>query len=216
MEALAFIIYIVAFLYSVILHEIAHGFVANQFGDDTARISGRLSLNPIAHIDPIGSIMVPLLLLISNSGFLFGWAKPVPVNPYRLRGGAASYRWVTIAGILTNFSLAVLAAIILKITTQYLGFAVNNLGVIFFTAILQINLVLAIFNSLPFPGFDGFNFLTTFKATAYFISRTPLANPLFMARYGLVFSILLIFLFMPIIGQIFSFIFSSFIKIFGL
>src|SRR3989338_10886267 len=115
MEPVIFLIYIVVFLYSVILHEIAHGWTANRFGDDTAKVMGRLSLNPIVHVDPIGSIAVPLLLWLSQSGFLFGWAKPVPVNPYRLKGGAMAYRWVTVAGILTNFSLAVMAAIILKI-----------------------------------------------------------------------------------------------------
>lgn len=216
MEGIIFIIFIVAFIISVIFHEIAHGATANHFGDDTARISGRLSLNPIVHIDPIGSILVPLFLMLSGSGFLFGWAKPVPVNPYRLKGGAESYRWVTVAGVLTNLALAVVAALILKITTQYLDFGGNNLGVVFFTALMQINIVLAVFNSLPLPGFDGFNFLTTFKATALLIRQTPLANPMFMAKYGLFVSILLIFLFMPFISLIFSFIFGLFINFFGL
>jgi Zn-dependent protease len=216
MEALVFIIYIVVFLYSVVFHEVAHGWMANRFGDDTARISGRLSLNPLGHIDPIGSIIVPLLLYLSQSGFLFGWAKPVPVNPHRLKGGPVAYRWVTLAGVLTNLSLAVIGAIILKITTQYLSFTPNNLGVVFFMAVLQINLILAIFNTLPFPGFDGFNFITTFRPVALFIRRTPLANPLFMARYGLLMAILLIFLFMPFIGLIFRFIFNLFVSIFGL
>jgi len=216
MEPVIFLIYIVVFLYSVILHEIAHGWTANRFGDDTAKVMGRLSLNPIVHVDPIGSIAVPLLLWLSQSGFLFGWAKPVPVNPYRLKGGAMAYRWVTVAGILTNFSLAVMAAIILKITTQDLGFTVNNLGVIFFSATLQINLVLAIFNFLPFPGFDGWNFLTTFRPIAQLLSQTFLANPLFMARYGLAVSVVLIFLLMPVIGSIFGFIFGLFIRFFGL
>lgn len=216
MEALFFIIFIVAFIFSVILHEVAHGSVANFFGDDTARISGRLSLNPLVHIDPLGSILIPLLLMISNAGFIFGWAKPVPVNPYRLRGGAVSYRWVTLAGVLTNFSLAVVAALVLKVTTQYLGFTGNNLGVVFFIALLQVNIVLGVFNSLPLPGFDGFNFLTTFRPVIQFLKQTPLANPLFMVRYGLLISVLLLFLFMPWIGRFFSFIFSLFIKIFGL
>lgn len=216
MEALSFIIYVVAFLLAVIFHEVAHGFVANHFGDDTARISGRLSLNPLVHVDPIGSIIVPLLLLLSNSGFLFGWAKPVPVNPYRLRGGAVSYRWVTLAGVLTNLVLAVLAAIVLKVTTQYLGFTFNNLGVVFFTAVLQINIVLAVFNFLPLPGFDGFNFLTTFRPIASFLTKTPLLNPLFLAQYGLIISILLLFLLMPFISDIFNFIFGLFVRLFGL
>src|SRR3989338_5942179 len=107
MTSVIFLIYIIVFLYSVILHEIAHGFVANYFGDDTARISGRLSFNPIVHIDPVGSILVPAILVISGSGFLFGWAKPVPVNPYRLQGGPKAYRLVTLAGIATNLAFIV-------------------------------------------------------------------------------------------------------------
>jgi len=216
MDLVIFIIFIVAFILAVILHEIAHGFVANYFGDDTAKISGRLSFNPLVHIDLVGSIIVPFLLYISQTGFLFGWAKPVPINPHRLKGGTKSYRFVTMAGIATNLILAVASALVLKITTQYLDLNVNSLGIVFFTSFMQVNLVLAIFNSLPFPGFDGFNFLLTFKPVADLMRKTPLANPLFMARYGLIVSIMLIFLFMGLISQIFFFIFSFFLRIFGL
>lgn len=216
MESLVFLIYIVAFLLAVMLHEIAHGFVANYFGDDTARISGRLSLNPLVHLDLFGSILVPLILFISNAGFLFGWAKPVPVNPYRLRGGTAAYRWVTVAGVLTNLVLAIFAALVLKIVTQYLDIGANNLGVVFFKGVLEVNIVLAIFNALPLPGFDGFNFLLTFRPIVQILSQTPLANPFFLARYGLLISIFLLFLFMSFISQILNFIFNLFIKFFGL
>lgn len=216
MEAIIFLIYIVVFLYSVILHEIAHGWVASRFGDDTARILGRLSLNPIAHIDPMGSIVVPLLLYISGTGFLFGWAKPVPVNPYRLQGGPAAYRWVVMAGVITNFFLVIISALVFKVTTQHLGLGANNLGVILFAAALQINLVLAIFNTLPLPGFDGFNFLTTFKPVAILVSKTPLTNPLFMAQYGLILSFVILVLIMPVVNIIFNIIFNLFGKIFGI
>lgn len=216
MDIIVYLIFIVAFIGSVILHEIAHGAVANYFGDNTAKIAGRLSLNPLVHIDPIGSILVPMILIVSQAGFIFGWAKPVPINPFHLKGGKASYRWVTMAGIATNFILAIVAAIILKVTTQYLGFTSNNLGIMFFFALMQVNVVLAVFNSMPLPGFDGFNFLATFKPVSQLISKTPLANPLFMARYGLMISILLLFLFLPLIGRVFNFIFSLFYTIFGI
>lgn len=216
MEILVFSTYIIAFILAVIMHEIAHGFVANYFGDDTARISGRLSFNPIVHIDPIGSVLVPLMLVFSGSGFLFGWAKPVPVNPFRLKGGAISYRYVTLAGIVTNIILAVTSALILKFTTQFMGFGYNNLGVIFFTVFLQINLVLAVFNSLPLPGFDGYNFLATFRPVAELIRKTPLANPIFMAQYGLFISLLLIFVFSSHIGYLFNLFFGLFLRFFGL
>lgn len=216
MDTIIFIIFIATFLYSVVLHEIAHGWVAYLFGDDTAKISGRLSLNPIVHIDPIGSILVPFLLYLSNSGFLFGWAKPVPVNPFRLKGGASAFRWVSLAGIVTNLVIAAIAALILKITTQNLGILANNLGVIFFSALMQVNLVLAVFNLIPLPGFDGFNFLTTFGPINNLIKKTPLGNPYLMAQYGLIISIFVLFLFMPFISSLISFVFGLFIRIFGL
>ena len=216
MEAIYIIIQIFVFIYSVILHEVAHGWVASRFGDDTAKVSGRLSLNPLVHIDPFGSVIVPLILLVSRSGFLFGWAKPVPVNPYRLRGGSAAYRWVSLAGVLTNFFLAILAALVLKITTQYLGFTVNHLGVLFFIELLRINVVLAVFNLLPLPGFDGFNFLFTFKPVAALVQRTPLGDPLFMARYGLFVSIILLFALISFISVLLNYILGLFIVFFGL
>jgi len=216
MESIYLIIQVVVFIYSVILHEIAHGWMANRFGDDTAKVSGRLSLNPLVHIDLFGSVIVPLLLLISNSGFLFGWAKPVPVNPYRLRGGQAAYRWVSLAGVATNFGLAIFSAIVLKITTQYFGFTTNHLGVILFIELLKINVVLGVFNLIPFPGFDGFNFLFTFKPVAALILKTPFRDPMFMARYGLFISIILVFALMSVIGQLLNLILGLFITIFGL
>lgn len=216
MEAIIPLIFIIVFLYSVVLHEIAHGFVANYFGDDTARVSGRLSFNPIVHIDPVGSILVPVLLYISSTGFLFGWAKPVPVNPYRLKDGKKSYRWVTLAGIATNLALAVIGALVLKVAVQNFGYGANNLGVVFFSTIVQINLILGIFNAMPLPGFDGWNFLTTFNWFASLVKMTPLANPMFMAKWGLMISIFLIFMFMPILSRIFFFVFGIFGLIFGI
>jgi Zn-dependent protease len=215
MELIIPLISIAVFLYAVVLHEIAHGWVAYKFGDDTAKVSGRLSLNPLVHIDPIGSILVPGILLLSSSGFLFGWAKPVPVNPYRLTGGAKAYRWVTMAGIATNLCLAIISLVILRVS-QELAVPGNNLGVVFFFIAFKINLILAIFNSLPFPGFDGWNFITTFEPVAKAISKTPLGNPIFISQYGLVVSIALIFLFMPYIGQLFNLVFGLLMTIFGL
>lgn len=217
MEAIIFVITIVAFIGSVILHEIAHGLVANHFGDDTAKVAGRLSLNPLVHIDPIGSILVPLVLFITNAGFLFGWAKPVPVNPFRMNGGASAYRWVAVAGIITNLILALLSALVLKFVTQVIGIAeINNVGVVFFVSLLQVNVVLAVFNALPFPGFDGWNFLSTFRPITRLVSQTPLGNPMFMAQYGLIFTLVLLFVFMPFIGTLFNFIFTLISAVFGI
>lgn len=216
MELLSFAIYIAAFMGSVILHEIAHGRAADFFGDNTARLSGRLSLNPIVHIDPIGSILVPVILMLSQSGFLFGWAKPVPVNAANLKGGAAAYRWVCLAGILTNLILAVIAALVLKAAIQFMGLGENNLGILFFSAFLQVNIVLAVFNLIPLPGFDGFNFLMTFRPVFALIGQTPLGDPMFMARWGLMVSIFLIFLFSSYIGLLINIVFQVFLSLFGL
>lgn len=215
MDAIIYLIYIIVFLYSVVLHEIAHGYIAYRFGDYTAKDLGRLSPNPIVHIDPVGSLLVPALLFMSQSGFLFGWAKPVPVNPYNLKGKNA-YRYVTLGGIATNLVLAIISVLVIKITTQNLGFTFDNLGVQFFVIAMQINLILAIFNLIPFPGFDGYNFLTSFSPVADFVSRTPLGNPMFMARYGLIISIFMLFLFFPFIGRILSFVFIYFLSFFGI
>lgn len=160
--------------------------------------------------------MVPLILLISGSGLMFGWAKPVPVNSYRLRGGLTSLRWVSLAGITANFFLAIISAVVFKVTTQYFGFTQNNLGVIFFNQLLIVNIVLGVFNLMPLPGFDGWNFLTTFRPITKFISQTPLGNPMFMAQYGLVLSILLLFLVMPLIARVYIFVFGLFSMIFGI
>jgi Zn-dependent protease len=204
MESILFIIQIVVFLYSVILHEIAHGFVAYRFGDDTAKVSGRLSFNPIVHIDLVGSIAVPLVLYFSGTNF-----------PSRMTGGDRAYRWVALAGIITNLCLVLLAIGVLKMAnTMALG--PNNLGVIFFVNVLIVNLVLALFNSLPMPGFDGFNVLSTFDWFRRFVDRTPLGNPMFMAQYGMIISIVLIFALMPVIGRLFNFVFDILVRTFGL
>ncbi|MBN1778685.1 MAG: site-2 protease family protein [Candidatus Buchananbacteria bacterium] len=215
MEIIIIGLYIIVFIYSVILHEVAHGWVANRFGDDTAKISGRLTLNPIPHIDVFGSIVLPVLLYI-GTGFTFGYAKPVPVNPFRLQGGTKSYRWVTLAGILTNFSLAIIAGIVLRLVNQTLFFGPENLGVIFFQLIFVINLVLAVFNAMPFPGFDGYNFLMTFGWFSNAVRQTPLANPLFMAKYGLFVSLMILILIWPFVGHIIGVVINFFAATLGI
>ena len=146
-------------IYSAILHEIAHGYVAERLGDPTARIMGRLTLNPIPHIDPFLSILMPLILILSGSPVIFGGAKPVPVDPFNLRDGRKDIALVSLAGPLTNLGLAVISAIILKLFFQ--GFTVltpsNSMELLnyIFTTMLRLNLLLAIFNLLPIPPLDG-------------------------------------------------------------
>lgn len=135
---------------SIILHEVAHGYAANMLGDPTARLSGRLTLNPIPHIDPIGSVLLPGILAISGTPFLIGWAKPVPYNPYNLRGGKWAEAAVAFAGPATNIVIAVVFALLLR-AGVFVSPALMGVGVMVIIA----NLVLAIINLIPIPPLDG-------------------------------------------------------------
>jgi Zn-dependent protease len=144
----------VVLLFSVVVHEVAHGYVALLNGDPTARMLGRLTLNPVPHIDPVGTILVPLLLLISHAGILFGWAKPVPVNPLNYR----NYRWgefaVSAAGPVSNFVLAAIFAMLLRLNLGNPGLV----QLIYFG--VSINIILALFNLIPIPPLDGSHVLS--------------------------------------------------------
>lgn len=147
---------IVIIIFSIILHEVAHGYAADWLGDPTARYSGRLTLNPLPHIDPIGSVLLPGILALSNSGFLIGWAKPVPYNPYNLRGGKWSEAFVGFAGPLTNILLAVTAGLILR----FFGADLSPLWVTILVTAGYSNLFLAILNLVPIPPLDGSKILS--------------------------------------------------------
>src|SRR3989338_1328625 len=147
MDLLSILTLLVILLFSAILHEIAHGFVAERLGDPTARLAGRLTLNPKNHIDPIMSVLLPLILLISGSPIIFGAAKPVPVDPFNLRDGRKDLALVSLAGPLTNIMIAIAASLILKIIPNSSDLILEN--------IVRLNLLLAIFNLIPIPPLDG-------------------------------------------------------------
>lgn len=144
------IIVLVILIFSAILHEVAHGYVADKLGDPTARLLGRLTLNPQKHIDPMMSIALPLLLILSGSPVIFGAAKPVPIDPFNLKEGRKDVAIVSLAGPLTNLAIAVFAATIYR----FLGLEPSILSS-FLLIVVQINLLLAIFNLLPIPPLDG-------------------------------------------------------------
>lgn len=141
-------------LFSVIVHEVMHGVVAKRFGDHTAEKAGRLTLNPIPHIDLFGTILLPALLIVTGSPILFGWAKPVPVNPLNFSNLRRGELFVSAAGILANFSLAITAASLYHFLNALPQTFPYFLGALLrFTVI--INLVLGIFNLFPIPPLDG-------------------------------------------------------------
>ena len=141
---------------SVILHEVSHGLVAYIFGDDTAKRAGRLTLNPVAHVDPFGTLILPLLLSLSGIG-AFGYAKPVPVNPAKLRQPREQSLYVSLVGPVVNIGLAILAALLLRMSVTTLTSARLEddllLRVLFSFGL--VNVILAVFNLLPIPPLDG-------------------------------------------------------------
>jgi Zn-dependent protease len=182
---------IVPLLFAVILHEVAHGWVAEKLGDPTARLMGRITLNPVSHIDPIGTVILPGILLLTNSPFLFGWAKPVPVNFSNLRGGRRDMALVALSGPLTNFFLAVLSSIIFHLTFGGTGSAdiSSRISVpvhLMALTSVQFNIVLMVINLLPILPLDGGRIVA---------GLAPLQVAIFMQRlerYGMLIVLLLI------------------------
>ena len=146
--------WILPVLISITIHEAAHGYVANLLGDDTAKKLGRVSLNPFKHIDKFGTVILPLILILIKSPFIFGWAKPVPVMFHRLKNPLRDMVIVAIAGPITNIVLAIIAASILS-TMQNLSLLDNTWLVRTLVNFILINIILAVFNMIPIPPLDG-------------------------------------------------------------
>lgn len=150
-----YVISVVVLLFSVIVHEVAHGFVAYKRGDSTAKLMGRLTLNPIYHIDIFGSIILPAILMLTGAP-VFGWAKPVPVNMYNLKNPKRDMIFVSLAGVTANFLLAVAAGAIMFIIRAFFA-DVSIMASIYLILqyVIVINIVLMIFNLIPIPPLDG-------------------------------------------------------------
>jgi len=144
-------------LMAIVLHEVAHGWVADKLGDNTARFMGRLTLNPIKHIDPVGTILIPIALVVIGSPFIFGYAKPVPVDFRKLNSPKRDMIWVALAGPATNLLLAIASALLLALVAhapESMMWAAQPLALMCQASII-INMVLCIFNLMPLPPLDG-------------------------------------------------------------
>lgn len=197
MENLIF--FLIILIFSVILHEIAHGYAALVLGDPTAKLAGRLTLNPIKHIDPMGSIIVPGLLILAQSPFIVGAAKPVPYNPYNLSNQRRGEAWVAGAGPLTNVVIALFFGLLARLNTE-LGLFSSTFTELA-TVIVFLNIVLAVFNLLPIPPLDGSKVLRQILPYRF----TPLFQQFesFMLRNWLFMIPLFLFIFFFFLASIF-------------
>jgi Zn-dependent protease len=193
-------------IFSVVVHEVSHGLAAFWLGDPTAKYAGRLTLNPIKHLDPWGSFIIPFFLAIANVGIIFGWAKPVPYNPFNLRNQKYGPALVGLAGPLSNVLLALLAGAVLK-TLLILGVPDGLIVYKVLALVILINILLLVFNLLPIPPLDGSKLLFAFL---------PISEhtKIMLERYGIVFLFAFLYIFSGFLYLILAYaveLFSEFI-----
>ncbi len=184
---------------SIVVHEVSHGLAALWQGDRTAEYEGRLTLNPIKHIDPVGSILVPLFCALLPGSLMFGWAKPVPYNPYNLKNGRTSEFLVAFAGPLSNILIAGICALVLR----SFGTTLPDATIVILATTILINLVLALFNLVPLPPLDGSKVLANLLP----LDASEKLNR-FYATYGLFATLFFIFFvwqyFVPVIYWVYK------------
>ena len=188
MVAISFIFSVAVLIFSVIIHEISHGAVASHLGDQTAKNAGRLTLNPLRHIDFVGTIILPIFLILTT-GRGIGWAKPVPINPYNFRDQKYGSLKVAIAGPASNLLIALIFGLLMRFTLNF-----NFLSPAFFQAIyfiVSVNILLAVFNLMPVPPLDGSHIFFSL------LPKSTLGAQIFLARFGFLILIFLIFFFQP-------------------
>lgn len=201
--AMPIIIKIIILIFSVVVHEVSHGYAALALGDKTAQYAGRLTLNPVKHLDPVGSVILPFFMAMLG-GPVFGWAKPVPYNPYNLRNQRWGPAIVGAAGPLANLSLAVIFGLVIRILPSFAGtipdqFIMNFIAIAGVISLL--NLVLAIFNLVPVPPLDGSKVL--FAVLPYQWRRIEIM----LERYGLIVLLIFIFFFAQLLVPVIDFFF---------
>ena len=199
MQGIDSIFYVVVLIASIVLHEVAHGYVAYAMGDKTALRAGRLTLNPLVHLEWFGSVILPLVLVLSGTGLVLGWAKPVPYDPGQFR----NVRWgtlaVALAGVVVNFILAIVFGLLYRFAPVFgFGVAIQSL----FLTIVIVNIVLGVFNLVPIPPLDGSKVLFSILPPSY---GHMLAT---LERYSLPLIIFFVFFGWKIIQPIIYFLFT--------
>lgn len=206
----SFIFIILILILSVVIHEVSHGYVAQMLGDPTARLAGRLTLNPLKHLDPLGSIIIPAILVLTNANILFGWAKPVPYNPYNLRNQRWGEALVAGAGPLTNLFIAIVFGLFIRFGILFDVISIAGPFVELASAVVYINILLALFNLIPVPPLDGSKVLAS--VLPYRAHRKYMDFQELMMRYGMfamfAFFLLFIYFLWPIFQTIILFLFS--------
>lgn len=194
---------------SVVIHEVSHGYAALMLGDPTAKLSGRLTLNPVKHIDPVGSIIVPMFLVLTNASFLIGWAKPVPYNPYNLSHGKWGEAFVAAAGPSVNFLIAIVFGLLIRFGMLYEFLSPSFISIAGY--VVLINIVLGVFNLLPIPPLDGSKVLKALLP--YNLSAKYDQFLRSFMQFGFLASLLLIFIVLSLlwtpISMFISFIFTA-------
>jgi Zn-dependent protease len=196
-----FILYMVALVFSLSVHESAHAWMSNRFGDDLARLQGRISLNPMSHVDPIGTLLFPAIAFFSNAP-LFGWARPTPVNPLKWRNKRVANFWVSVAGVICNFIIAIVAGLTIRVLfsaglipvspQSTIASGALELLIVFF----RLNIALGVFNLLPIPPLDGGKVLSSILPPSFEPGLEALE------RFG--FLLLFVAVFTGVLGTIFS------------
>lgn len=212
-SATPYLFQIAILIFSVVIHEVSHGLAALALGDPTAKHLGRLTLNPLKHLDPFGSVILPMLLALANSPFLIGWAKPVPYNPYNLRNPFARFGtrndWgpalVGAAGPLANISVALVFGACIRLASAFGGGSIIAQNFVeIFSLIVIINLVLAIFNFVPIPPLDGSKVLFALLPYQWRGVET------FLQQYGFFLLLMFIFFFSHLLFPVVSLLFRIF------
>lgn len=165
---------------SIVIHEFAHGYTAYLLGDNTARLSGRLTLNPLKHLDLFGSVLLPLMLVLMNAGFVIGWAKPVPYNPNNLRDIKKGTFLVAIAGVLANFIIVIIFGLLIRFAPFLISPSVAAPFYQITSIIVVLNLVLVIFNLIPIPPLDGSKILFSYLPARFRYIEN------FLERWGMI------------------------------